>query len=239
AGGHQLDPIRAVLDVATNSLCRLIDIVSEIAATRQRLVWRENIPVSVPARNGDTTTSRDHSRPGDQSEPHAVAQSQLSIGSVTLTRLPQACEPVVKPDLQFVGASYGSHRRRVSQVARRRKVLRISKNMVVTIDEPGQQRRACQVDNSGSLRSLDAGGRSNLFNTISFDQHCGIGDVVSRLHVQKATGLDQGGSGGPCLCPCAYCQQAERSKHRGSEVHASSRMGISADECSTRPAFPF
>ena len=102
AGGHQLDPVGAVLDIAPHRDAHRVNRVRDIRPPWQLLIWRQNVSIAVSPVYRNKVSRRNHARPADQSLLDAVAQSQLTVTEIVLSGIAERGESVVKPDLEIV-----------------------------------------------------------------------------------------------------------------------------------------
>src|SRR5215470_16559174 len=102
SGGHQLDPIGAVFQVAPHRWTYFFHVVGNIWPACKSLVRRQEVDVSVTSRDRYEISGRNYARSANQTTIDAVPQSQLSVSSVIFPSVPQRRESFVEPDLYVV-----------------------------------------------------------------------------------------------------------------------------------------
>ncbi len=86
AGCHQLDPVSAKFDIATDNAAHIVDRVYLVGLLQRRLVWRETIRITVTTGERYTTARRDNARAGNELLLNPFAQGKLRIRRIGLRR---------------------------------------------------------------------------------------------------------------------------------------------------------
>ena len=195
AGGHELDPVGAVLDVAANDVVDVIDGVGDVEAAGHCDIGREERAVAMAAGDGNATAGGDHARPKDEAALLGVAEGELRVVGGAFAGVAQVGEAVVEPEAQVVGAPESGLGDGGAEVLG--PVLRggVGERVAVDVDEAGENRIGREVGDSNALGR----GVGDGLNAFAGDKDVGVGADLAGADVDELAGengLSDSGRGG-------------------------------------------
>ena len=104
AGGHELDPVCSVFNVAADDVGDVVDGVGDVLTAGEPDVWREWRAVTVASGERDAAACSGDARAEDDSAFDGVAESELRVVGRTFACIAEGGESVIEPEAEIVCA---------------------------------------------------------------------------------------------------------------------------------------
>ncbi len=187
AGGHELDPVGAILDVAAHDVVDVVDGVGDVLAAGKLQVGREGSAVAVAAGDGDAAAGGGDAGAEDDAALDGVAQGELRVVGRTFAGVADGGESVIEPEAQVVDAPERGLRNGGAQVGG--EVLRggVGEDVAVGVDEAGEHGVVGQIGDGDAAW----GGIGDGLDAVAGDEDVGVGAHGAGADVDELAGEDR------------------------------------------------
>ena len=186
AGGHELDPIGSVLDVAADDVGDVVDGVGDVRSTWAFHICREGRAVTVAAGEGDAAAGSSDAGAEDDAAFDGVAQGELRVVGGAFAGVAKRSEAVIEPESEIVDAPEGVLRDGGSQANGDALGCGVGESVCVRIDEAGDDGVGGEIGDGNA----GGGGVRDGLNAFASDHDVGVLTDVAGSDVNEFAGED-------------------------------------------------